>query len=152
MADGAQDLRRLANRFDAEVRRKRADQRAIHERLGARMQAGVRGQIRGRLNDAHGTVAGWQEKYIGSGGGYSAVRPTNSSSGPDSPGAITNYLENGHARRMPSGRAKRYRPRIKVVYVSGRGFYNAVRPTLARMLQSEVTRWGDEVATRLGGK
>lgn len=37
MADGARDLRRLANLFDAEVRRKRADQRAIHERLGARM-------------------------------------------------------------------------------------------------------------------
>lgn len=152
MADGARDLRRLANLFDAEVRRKRADQRAIHERLGARMQAGVRGQIRGRINDAHGHVAGWQEKYIGSGGGYAAVRPTNSSSGPDSPGAITNYLENGHARRRPSGRAKRYRPRIKVLYVNGRGFYSAARPTLARMLQSEVTRWGDEVATRLGGK
>ena len=145
MADGARDLRRLANLFDAEVRRKSADQRAIHERLGARMQAGVRGQIRGRINDAHGTVAG-------SGGGYAAVRPTNSSSGPDSPGAITNYLENGHARRRPSGRAKRYRPRIKVLYVNGRGFYSAVRPSLARMLQSEVTRWGDEVATRLGGK
>ena len=145
-------LNRFAAGCNAEVRRKRADQRAIHERLGARMQTGVRGQIRGRINDAHGHVAGWQERYIGSGGGYAAVRVADSSSGPNSPGAITNYLENGHARRRPGGNAKLYQPRIKVVYISGRGFYNAVRPSLARMLQDEVDRWGMDVAARLGGK
>ena len=145
-------LKHFARKCDAEAQRQHIDQRAIHERLGARMQTAVRGQIRGKINDAHGHISGWQTKYIGSGGGYVAIRATDISSGSNSPGAITNYLENGHARRRPSGRAKRYRPRIKVLYVNGRGFYNAVRPTLARMLQSEVTRWGDEVAARLGGK
>ena len=152
MADGARDLRRLANLFDAEVRRKRADQRAIHERLGARMQADARNQIHSRINDKENHISGVQARFVGSGGGYAAVRPSATGSGPNSLNAITNYLENGHARRRPSGRAKRYRPRIKVLYVNGRGFYSAVRPSLARMLQSEVTRWGDEVATRLGGK
>ena len=67
MADGAQGLRRFAKRCDAERQRKRADQRAIHERLGARMQTGVRGRIAGMLGNAHGgrdKVAGWQKLYI----------------------------------------------------------------------------------------
>lgn len=152
MAQGVNGLRQFADRCDAEVKRKRADQRAIHERLGARMQTAVRGQIRGKINDAHGHVSGWQTKYIGTGGGYAAVRATDAGSGPDSPGAITNYLENGHAIRRPGGRSPRYRPRIHVLYVSGRGFYNAARPSLPRMLQSEVDNWGREVAARLGGR
>lgn len=152
MAQGVNGLRQFADRCDAEVKRKRADQRAIHERLGARMQTAVRGQIRGKINDAHGHVSGWQTKYIGTGGGYAAVRAADAGSGPDSPGAITNYLENGHAIRRPGGRSPRYRPRIKVLYVDGRGFYNAARPSLPRMLQSEVDRWGREVAGRLEGR
>ena len=152
MAQDIDGLRQFGKRCDAEVKRKRADQRAIHERLGARMQTAVRGQIRGKINDAHGHISGWQTKYIGSGGGYVAIRATDISSGSNSPGAITNYLENGHAIRRPGGRSPRYRPRIKVLYVSGRGFYNAARPSLPRMLQSEVDRWGREVAGRLGGR
>lgn len=151
MAQGVSGLRQFADRCDAEVKRKRADQRALHERLGARMQTAVRGQIRGKINDAHGHISGVQAHVVGSGGGYVAVRPSGVDSGPNSLNAITNYLENGHAIRRPSGRSLRYRPRIHVLYVSGRGFYNAVRPSLPRMLQSEVDRWGREVAARLEG-
>lgn len=152
MPQDADGLRQFAKRCDAEVKRKRADQRAIHERLGARMQAGVRGQIRGKINDAHGHISGIQARVVGSGGGYAAARSSGTDSGPNSLNAITNYLENGHAIRRPSGRNPRYRPRIKVLYVSGRGFYNAARPSLPHMLQSEVDRWGREVAGRLEGR
>ena len=152
MPQDADGLRQFAKRCDAEVKRKRADQRAIHERLGARMQAGVRSQIRGKINDAHGHISGVQARVVGSGGGYAAVRPSGTDSGPDSLNAITNYLENGHAIRRPSGRNPRYRPRIKMLYVSGRGFYNAARPSLPHMLQDEVERWGDEMAARLEGR
>lgn len=152
MAQGVNGLRQFADRCDAEVKRKRADQRALHERLGARMQTAVRGQIRGKINDAHGHVSGVQAHVVGSGGGYVAVRPSGVDSGPNSLNAITNYLENGHAIRRPGGRSPRYRSHIKVLYVSGRGFYNAVRPSLPRMLQSEVDRWGREVAGRLEGR
>ena len=151
MAEGAQALRRFARTLTQERQRIRADRRALHERLGARMLTGVRGQIRGKLNDAHGHVRGWQSKYIGSGGGYAAVRAVDGASGPDSPGAITNYLENGHAVRRPSGRTPRYQPHIHVLHVSGRRFFDAVRPSLARMLQSEVDNWGRAVASRLEG-
>lgn len=152
MPQDADGLRQFAKRCDAEVKRKRADQRAIHERLGARMQSEVRSQIRGKLNDAHGHISGVQARVVGSGGGYAAVRPSGTDSGPDSLNAITNYLENGHAIRRPSGRNPRYRPRIKMLYVSGRGFYNAARPSLPHMLQSEVDKWGREVAGRLEGR
>ena len=152
MPQDADELRQFAKRCDAEVKRKRADQRAIHERLGARMQSEVRSQIRGKINDAHGRISGVQARVVGSGGGYAAVRPSGTDSGPDSLNAITNYLENGHAIRRPSGRNPRYRPRIKMLYVSGRGFYNAARPSLPHMLQSEVDRWGREVAGRLEGR
>ena len=145
-------LKHFARKCDAEAQRQHIDQRAIHERLGARMQTAVRGQIRGKINDAHGHISGIQARVVGSGGGYVAVRPSGTDSGPDSLNAITNYLENGHAIRRPGGRSLRYRPRIKVLYVSGRGFYAAVRPSLPRMLQSEVDRWGREVAGRLGGR
>nr|WP_297282977.1 hypothetical protein [uncultured Agathobaculum sp.] len=152
MPQDADGLRQFAKRCDAEVKRKRADQRAIHERLGARMQSEVRSQIRGKLNDAHGHISGVQARVVGSGGGYAAVRPSGTDSGPDSLNAITNYLENGHAIRRPSGRNPRYWPRIKMLYVSGRGFYNAARPSLPHMLQSEVDKWGREVAGRLEGR
>ena len=152
MAQDLDGLRQFGKRCDAEVKRKRADQRAIHERLGARMQVEVRGQIRNKVNDDESHIRGIQAWVVGSGGGYAAVRPSGTDSGPDSLNAITNYLENGHAIRRPSGHSLRYRPRIKVLYVSGRGFYNAARPSLPRMLQSEVDRWGREVAGRLGGR
>ncbi len=152
MPQDVDGLRQFAKRCDAEVARKRADQRAIHERLGARMQSEVRSQIRGKINDAHGHISGVQARVVGSGGGYAAVRPSGTDSGPNSLNAITNYLENGHAIRRPSGRNPRYRPHIKMLYVSGRGFYNAARPSLPHMLQSEVDRWGREVASRLEGR
>lgn len=152
MAQDLDGLRQFGKRCDAEVKRKRADQRAIHERLGARMQVEVRGQIRNKVNDDESHIRGIQAWVVGSGGGYVAVRPSGTDSGPDSLNAITNYLENGHAIRRPDGRSPRYRPRIKVLYVDGRGFYAAVRPSLPRMLQSEVDRWGREVASRLEGR
>lgn len=151
MQDAVIYLRRFGAACKAETERKHADQRAIHDKLGARMLAGVRGNVAGRLNDARGRVAGWQQKYIGTGGGYAAVRAVDSSTGPNSPGAITNYNENGHAIRRPSGHAPGYRPRIHVLYVNGRGFYDAYRAQLPRMLQVEVDYWGRAVATRLSG-
>ena len=152
MAQDLDGLRQFGKRCDAEVKRKRADQRAIHERLGARMQVEVRGQIRNKVNDDESHIRGIQARVVGSGGGYAAVRPSGTDSGPDSLNAITNYLENGHAIRRPNWGNPRYRRRVNVLYVDGRGFYAAVRPSLPRMLQSEVDRWGREVASRLEGR
>lgn len=156
MAQDVNGLRQFAKRCDAEVKRKRADQRAIHERLGARMQTSLQGHIAGMMKNAHGgrdKVAGWQKTYIGSGGGYAAVRPVSPPTGKGSPGAITNAIVSGHDIRRPSGRAKRkYKPDIHVLHVNGMNFYDAVRAELPDMLQAEVERWGDEMAARLEGR
>ena len=142
MAEGAQALQRFARTLTQERQRIRADRRALHERLGARMLTGVRGQIRGKLNDAHGHIRGVQAWVVGSGGGYAAVRASGTDSGPNSLNAITNYLENGYETRLPSG---------KVVRVAGRKFYDGVRPSQERMLQSEVDRWARDIVRRLEG-
>lgn len=79
------------------------------------------------LNDSHGKIKSFQDAAIGSLGGYAAVRASKASSGDDNgPGAITNYLENGHRVRRP-GKSK---PRAKMLRVPGYGFYAASRSKL----------------------
>lgn len=97
-------------------------QRKLHEELAVIAKGIVDKNIAGTVRDTNGKVRSWQEKHVGSGGGYAAVRATSAATGNNSPGAITNYLESGHAIRRPSG-GKNYRPRIKTPYVSGRHFY-----------------------------
>jgi len=79
------------------------------------------------LNDSHGKIKGFQDAAIGSRGGYAAIRASRADSGSaNGPGAITNYLENGHRVRRP-GKTK---PRAKMLRVPGYGFYAASRSKL----------------------
>ncbi|WP_040663831.1 hypothetical protein [Oscillibacter ruminantium] len=81
-----------------------------------------------------GRIKRWQEIRMGSGGHYSAVSPTFAdviqvakSSGDWTTSAdLTRYLDRGYGIRQPSGRAKRYRPRIRGngIYVKGYQFYS----------------------------
>ena len=109
----------------------------LHQRLAEVALKEVQQAIAGSVNDSNGHVQTWQEKYVGSGGGYAVVRPTNSGTGSNSPGAVTNYLEGGHRIRSPSSAAKRRRkPRIRVAYVDGRHFYASVATRIeANVLQ-----------------
>lgn len=114
------DLDKLSARLCNIARRFPEMQREMHEKLGDALLRTVRGQIAGSLRDSRGRIAGYQAKYIGARGGYAAVRAANRGTGANSPGAITNYLENGHKIRRPSGRSKyKYRPRIHRAYVDG---------------------------------
>jgi len=90
------------------------------------------------IRDNRSRVRSWQQYRMGSGGGYVAISPAVV----DVPGKglmskkITKYLDLGHAAREPSGKSKRYQPRINAagigakgnVYVRGRYFYRAVKP------------------------
>ena len=96
------ELSALAYRFKDTADSARDELRKFHEELAADMQKTVRANITGvGITDNHGKVRGWQEKYVGSYGGYAAVRPRKSTEAEkenksaSSPGAITNYLENG---------------------------------------------------------
>lgn len=103
------------------------------ESMGGAVRDKVVQQLRQRVNDPQGRVARWQEVRTGSRGGYVAVSPTNgetvqvSRTGHDTTSRdLTRYLERGHAVRSPSGRAKRYTPRLRAgkTYVPGRMFYS----------------------------
>lgn len=123
--------------------------RELHEQIAEVIKSEVDIQISNSgLNDSTGKVRDWQESHVGSRGGYAAVRATDSSTGSNSPGAITNYLENGHAIRRPSGKAKNYRPRIKKPYVDGYHFYQTARG----IVESRVIAIAEEFANQLSKK
>ena len=94
-----------------------------------------------------GKIAGWQGQYVGSGGGYAAVRAIKGDVGDNSPGAITNYLETGHPVRKP-GKTK---PRAKQLRVQGYHFYDAAKAKLMEIATEEAKKFLQEIADRLQG-
>ena len=99
-------------------------------------------EVRGRIGGA-GKVQRWQEKYVGSGGGYAAVRPkarTYDERG-NAVGYVTNAINSGHAVRKPGGQAKRYRSQVKQSYVPGKGFYEAARGQTESIVRAAMERF-----------
>lgn len=134
--------------------------RELHEQLGKLAKHEVDNAINASgLNDSNGKIRRWQEIYIGSKGGYAAVRPIYTSTGENSPGAITRYLNQGHRIRgfnkVQSGRHRRqgggYRPRIRVSYVNGFHFYGTANITLEAKAIQLVEQFADKLANRLEG-
>lgn len=126
--------------------------RTMHERIAKTLQDEVRAEVDASgINDKSGKIKSWQEARVGSGGGYAAVSAAKGKTGPNSPGAITNYLENGHRIRQPSGKSKRYRPNIKKPYVDGYHFYQRVRSRAEAIAISEAEKYADEIARKLEG-
>ena len=123
--------------------------RELHGKIADLLKQEVDSNISSSVNDSQGKIKGWQEKYVGSGGGYAAVRPIGGISGKTSPAAITGYLENGHRIRRPSGTNKKYYPRIKVPYVDGRHFYAKTRATIEGKVISLVEDFADELTKEL---
>jgi hypothetical protein len=117
-----------------------AKQRMLAD-IGDQLTESVRRKIvESGVNDSFGRVQSWQQPRVGTRLGYVAVAPTRdgaiagSSSAPA--GAITNYLETGHSIREPSGRSRRYQPRIQVPRVRAYRFYQAEQPDADRIGRS----------------
>ncbi len=126
--------------------------RELHEKIADVIKSEVDAQIiQSGLNDSSGRVKGWQEPHVGSGGGYAAVRATDSSVGDNSPGAITNYLENGHKIRGPSGNNPKYRPRIKKAYVDGFHFYSSAKNTVESKAIEAAEEYAKDIVEKLEG-
>ncbi len=126
--------------------------RELHEKIAEAIKQEVDTQISNSgLSDSSGKIKKWQESHVGSGGGYAAVRATDRTIGDNSPGAITNYLENGHAIRSPSENSKNYRPRIKTPYVDGYHFYQSARNNVEAKAISIAEEFADEIRQRLEG-
>lgn len=132
---------RIGAAFDKILQEFPERRRELHERVGRAVQRELQQQIASSgINDSSGRVRRWQVVHVGSGGGYAAVRPEKGTTGADSPGAITNYLEGGH--RIAS-------PRLRVSYVSGYYFYAAAAMRAESVAIGEAEAWADEIAREL---
>ena len=165
MQEISRDLRRLSERLQQIVRDAPDQQRALHERLGTALLDDVRHRApisakghslgHGEYHE-RGTLRRWQTKYIGSKGGYAAIRAAEAPKGVNGAGAITNYVENGHrVGSRHQGVSARTRRRWKQYdvpiqsFVSGRGFYHAAQETADRLLTQAAEQWADEIAREL---
>lgn len=166
MQEISRDLRSLDMRLKEILLRAPEQQRALHERLGTalldevrhRAPISVKGHDLGH-GEYHerGTLRRWQTKYIGTRGGYAAIRAAETPKGVNGAGAITNYVENGHrVGRAGYGVSARTRRRWRqygmippLSFVNGRGFYHKAHATAARLLTQAAERWADEIAREL---
>lgn len=166
MQEISRDLRSLDMRLKEILLRAPEQQRALHERLGTalldevrhRAPISVKGHSLGH-GEYHerGTLRRWQTKYIGTRGGYAAIRAAETPKGVNGAGAITNYVENGHrvgrAGYGGSARTRRRRRQYGMIpplsFVNGRGFYHKAHATAARLLTQAAERWADEIAREL---
>ena len=107
------------------------------EEAGREMLSTVQRRIGGR-----GYVANVQSQYVGSGGGYAAVRAkAKTYLHGDAAGYITNALENGHKIRVPTSYAMRKREsRAKKDFVPGKYMYRITNADVARRLTEEGAR------------
>lgn len=145
-------LKDFEKQLDDLLKKMPQKRRELHETVAKRAQEEVRAQIRAKLNDGEGHVQGWQEASVGSGGGYGKVKPQKGETGRDSPGAITNYLENGHkTRRTQRPDSERSRCEIRRsqnsrLRVEGRKFYAQARKRVQAMLNEEAEKLVQELA------
>ena len=127
--------------------------RKLHEELARNMHNAVVSNI-GMTTEQHtGDLQRWQKAYVGSGGGYAAVRPENTSTGANSPGAVTNYVNSGHKiRRAANGMRGRRKRRIRVAYVDGRYFYQSAARDMESALASLAEKFVRDIASIIEGK
>ncbi|MEG0783988.1 MAG: hypothetical protein RR389_01045, partial [Christensenella sp.] len=132
--------------------------RVLHERIRNDLLKHVRSQYPERF---HGKVAKWQEGYVGSNGGYAAIRPTKKSmtvnsvvsgnplvypaSGDGSPGAVTAAIEFGYEHyfmgkpfRSPNPH-KRFQSGKKLQKYTSHGIYLGHRLGRGVYSQSKIT-------------
>lgn len=95
------------------------------------------------VKDTHGKVRRWQKVYRSI--GYTAVRADGATTGANSPGAITNYLESGHRGRQPRGKTKRYVPRVNTGRARAFHFYRDIQSTV----EAHKEAIGKEIAAEL---
>lgn len=146
----------LIDNFEALLR----DYPDIKGNLLEQLAGKILGDVQGAIGGS-GQVQGWQDKHVGSGRGYVAVRPkantykTTPGGKQYAVGYVTNAIENGHRHRKPSGVRKDgyyYKPRWKVPAVSGKHFYAGTRSRLQAEGAETVRQLATIVAARLEGR
>lgn len=91
-----------------------------------------------------GKVQSWQGQFVGSKGGYAAVRPlaktfteVNGKGKRYAVGQVTNAINSGHRFPSPSGKDQSYRPRIRSARqnVPGKRFYQQAQESLPQIAE-----------------
>lgn len=147
---------RLLSDWESLLRELPGLKQALMEELGAAAQEEVGRNIAAAgMRDGGARIRSYQKYHVGSKRGYVAVRAIGSgdgaATGPNGPGALTNYTETGHAIRKPSAVPHRYRARIKVARVDGYHYYSqAEGPALQRGTEA-VEAFAREIARRMEG-
>lgn len=129
--------------------------RQAFEASATKMKAVVDREIGGS-----GRVQSWQEKCVGSGGGYAAVRPkketwtekTKKKGHQYAVGYVTNAINSGHRFPTPSGR-KYYKPKIRsgAMTVKGRKFYQQAQAQTGQIAQETAEQIVQTVMDHLEG-
>ena len=152
-------LDRLLNWLDDLREEHPRRKRQLLDRLGKALQRTAAEQAAASgMKNGGGRVPGWQKYHLGSRLGYTAVRPVGgkegAETGPNGPGAVTNYTENGHAIRRPSAVRRggyRYRPRIKVAAVRGYHYDARSERSALAACEAESRAWCEEMGREMGG-
>lgn len=160
----------LIARFEAAEKEDRLE--AVLCELGEQMQAEMNRNI-----GPHDTLKNAQElrtKIKEKKGGYVAIKPrtggyritgkrylVKTKTGKHKAGTgdngikawdLTRFTNDGHAIRTPKGQSKRYRARIKVPFVEGKGYYDKTRKWAESAGLAAINRLADEIAQDLDGQ
>lgn len=133
----AAELDRLAERLAQSPELLRQARRQAFEAAAPRLLALVQTQIGGS-----GRVMSWQEKFVGSKGGYAAVRPraktwieTKKEKKRYAVGYVTNAINSGHRKRgrsyVQDKRLRGYRTGSSADRVDGKHFYETAQELAA---------------------
>jgi len=124
------DLSDLDKYFADLLKKVPEERRAMFEEIAQTVLSDLRGRIGGA-----GKVQRWQEKYVGSGGGYSAIRAkadtyteATRKGNRYAVGYVTNAITSGH--RTPKGG-----------YVPGKGFYAETQAQAERIARAAIERF-----------
>lgn len=159
---GFEELDDLCDRFDHTLQEIPEMRQKYHAEIGEKLKALVDSEIAGsKMNDSNDKIKNWQETHVGSGGGYAAVRPRKGTTGDNSPGAITNYLDSGHRIRPPGKRNEKgkltltnykYKSRAKVLYVDGYHFYGGAYAKAENVAIALAEELVNDIADKLEGE
>lgn len=141
----ASELDRLAERLAQSPELLREAKRQAFEAAAPRLLALVQTQIGGS-----GRVKSWQEKFVGSMGGYAAVRPRartwieTRQAKRYAVGYVTNAINSGHRKRgrglYQDKRLKRYKTISQEDWVAGKHFYETAQELAAPVAQEAVEK------------
>ena len=134
----ASELDKLIEKLDRSPEVLREARRAAFEAAAPRLKSALDRRIASLIGDSHRKVRGWQDQFVGSKGGYAAVRPKRDAFTDPTPGGhtyavgyVTNAINSGH--RYPGQGVRKTAKAGKTDTftsgrVEGRYFYEYAQP------------------------